>query len=128
MYKSDYFTEEQMTKYKMQMDADKVWMATLQFFTNLYTQRKVYGVDRAANSGFDSAALVHKYPPTKAIAPLPAQPTTSQRATSTSRVSKNHWRRHTNMLPRSEPRPWSLTRRPLYARNLKPNASSLISS
>ena len=63
MYKSDYFTEEQMTKYKMQMDADKVWMATLQFFTNLYTQRKVYGVDRAANSGFDSAALVHKYPP-----------------------------------------------------------------
>ena len=60
MYKSDYFTEEQMTKYEMQRDADKVWTTTLQFFTNLYAQRKAYGNDRVANSGFDSAALVHK--------------------------------------------------------------------
>ena len=50
MYKSDYFTEEQMTKYEMQRDADKVWTTTLQFFTNLYAQRKAYGDDRAANS------------------------------------------------------------------------------
>ncbi len=50
MYKSDYFTEEQMTKYKMQSNADKVWTTTLQFFTNLYAQRKEYGDDRAANS------------------------------------------------------------------------------
>ena len=60
MYKSDYFTEEQMTKYEMQRDADKVWTTTLQFFTNLYAQRKAYGNNRVANSGFDSAALVHK--------------------------------------------------------------------
>ncbi len=63
MYKSDYFTEEQMTKYKMQSNADKVWMTMLQFFTNLYAQHKGYGNNRAANSGFDSAALVHEYPP-----------------------------------------------------------------
>ncbi len=59
MYKSDYFTEEQMTKYEMQSNADKVWTNTLQFFTDLYAQHKAYGNDRAANSGLDSAALVH---------------------------------------------------------------------
>ena len=87
----NYFSEEQMTKYKMQRDADKVWTTSLQLFTNLYAQRKAYGDNRVANSGFDSAALVHEYPPlTEAIALLPAQPATSQRATSTSRVLKNH--------------------------------------
>ena len=63
MYKSDYFTKEQMTKYEIQRDKDKVWTTTLQFFTNLYAQRKAYGNNRAANSGFDSAALIHEYPP-----------------------------------------------------------------
>ena len=63
MFKSDYFTEEQMRKYEMRRDADKVWTTTLQFFTNLYAQGKAYGNDRAANSRFDSAALVHEYPP-----------------------------------------------------------------
>jgi hypothetical protein len=63
MYKSNYFTKEQMTKYEMQSDADKVWTTTLQFFTDLYAQRKAYGDDCVANSGFDSASLVHKYPP-----------------------------------------------------------------
>jgi hypothetical protein len=29
MYKSDYFTEEQMTKYKMQLDTHKAWDPTL---------------------------------------------------------------------------------------------------
>ena len=38
MYKSDYFTEEQMTKYEMQRDADKVWTTTHQFFTDLYEE------------------------------------------------------------------------------------------
>jgi hypothetical protein len=63
MYKSDYFTKEQMMKYEMQSNTDKVWTTTLQFFTNLYAQRKAYGNNRTANSGFDSAALVHEYPP-----------------------------------------------------------------
>ena len=39
-----------MTKYEIQRDKDKVWTTTLQFFTNLYAQRKAYGNDRAANS------------------------------------------------------------------------------
>ena len=62
MYKSNFFTEEQMTKYEMQRDADKIWTTTLQFFTNLYAQHKAYDNNRAENSGFDSAALVHQYP------------------------------------------------------------------
>jgi hypothetical protein len=33
MYKSDYYREEQMTKYEMQTDANKTWMHTLQYFT-----------------------------------------------------------------------------------------------
>ena len=40
-----------------------MWTTTLQFFTDLYAQRKAYGNDRTANSGFDSVVLVHKYPP-----------------------------------------------------------------
>ena len=63
MYKSNYFTEEQMTKYKMQKDMEKGWTTTLQFFTNPYTQSKAYSDSCAANSRFDSAALVHEYPP-----------------------------------------------------------------
>ena len=45
----------------MQRDMDKVWTTMLQFFTGLYAQRKAYGNNRAANSGFDSAALVQEY-------------------------------------------------------------------
>ena len=54
-------------KYEMQRNANKGWTTTLQFFTNLYAQRKAYGNDHAANSGFDSAALVHKYPPNRIL-------------------------------------------------------------
>ena len=49
-----------MTKYKMQRDADKVRTTTLQFFTNLYAQRKAYSNNRATNRGFDSVAIVHE--------------------------------------------------------------------
>ncbi len=35
MYKSNYYMEEQMTKYKMQTNVNKIWMHTLQYFTNL---------------------------------------------------------------------------------------------
>jgi hypothetical protein len=65
IYKSGYFTEEQMTKYEMQSDADKVRTTTLQFFTDLYTQRKAYGNNHVAKSGFDSTALVQEYPPNR---------------------------------------------------------------
>ncbi len=46
----------------MQMDVNKTWLHTLQFFTKLFAQRKVYGDDRAANSGFNSAAHINNIP------------------------------------------------------------------
>ncbi len=45
MYKSDYYTKEQMTKYKIQADINKTWLHTLQFFPKLFAQRKAYGDD-----------------------------------------------------------------------------------
>jgi hypothetical protein len=62
MYKSNYYTKKQMTKYKMQTDINKIWLHTLQFFTKLFTQRKAYGDDRTANSGFDSGAHINDIP------------------------------------------------------------------
>jgi hypothetical protein len=61
MYKSDYFTEEQMTKYKILLDANKAWDKILAHFTELFNLRKAYGEDRAANSGFESAAHVRDH-------------------------------------------------------------------
>jgi hypothetical protein len=58
MYKSDYFTEEQMAKYKILLDTNKVWDKTLAHFMDLFSLRKVYSNDKAANSGFESAAHV----------------------------------------------------------------------
>jgi hypothetical protein len=59
IHMSNYNMEEQMTKYKMQMDANKTWMHTLQYFTELFAQRKAYEDDCAANSSFDSAAHIN---------------------------------------------------------------------
>jgi hypothetical protein len=36
MYKSDYCTKDQMTKYKMKADINKTWLHTLQFFTQTF--------------------------------------------------------------------------------------------
>jgi hypothetical protein len=58
MYKSNYFTEEQMTKYEILSDTNKVWDKTLAHFTELFSLCKAYGNDKAANSGFESAAYV----------------------------------------------------------------------
>jgi hypothetical protein len=58
MYKSNYFTKKQMTKYEILADSDKVWEKTLTQFMDLYALRKAYGNNRAANSGFESAAHV----------------------------------------------------------------------
>ncbi len=62
MYKSDYFMEEQMTKYKMQSDTDKEWDPALDHFSKLFAQCKAYGNGRAANSGFESAATMFDIP------------------------------------------------------------------
>ena len=61
MYKSDYFTEEQMTKYEILSDSKMVWDKTLAHFTELFSLRKAYGDDRAANSGFESAAHIRDH-------------------------------------------------------------------
>jgi hypothetical protein len=61
MYKSDYFTKEQMTKYKILSDANKVWDETPAHFTDLFSLRKAYGNNKAANSGFKSAAPVRDH-------------------------------------------------------------------
>ncbi len=54
--------EDQMTKYKMQSDADKEWDPTLDRFFKLFARRKAYGNDCAANSGFESAATMFNVP------------------------------------------------------------------
>jgi hypothetical protein len=61
IYKSNYFTMEQMTKYKILSDTNKVWDKTLAHFTDLFTLCKAYSNDKAANSGFESAAHVRDY-------------------------------------------------------------------
>ncbi len=59
MYKSNYFNEEQMTKYEILLDANKVWDKTLAHFTDHFSLRKAYGNNKAANSRFESTAHVH---------------------------------------------------------------------
>jgi hypothetical protein len=61
MYKSDYFTEEQMTKYNILSDANKVWDKTLAHFTDLFSLCKAYADNRAANNRFKSAAHVRDH-------------------------------------------------------------------
>jgi hypothetical protein len=67
MYKSDYFTEEQMTKYKILLDTNKVWDKTLAHFTDLFSLRKAYGDNKATNSGFKSAAHVRNHSSTCSV-------------------------------------------------------------
>jgi hypothetical protein len=62
MYKSNYYTEEQMTKYEMQVDVNKIWLHTLQFFTTLFAQHKAYRDNRGANSGFNSVDHINNIP------------------------------------------------------------------
>ncbi len=61
MYKSDYFTKEQMTKYEIRSGTNKVWDKTLAHFTELFSLRKAYGNAKAANSGFESVAHVRNH-------------------------------------------------------------------
>ncbi len=67
MYKSDYFTEEQMTKYEILSDGNKVWDKTLAHFTDIFSLRKAYGNNKAANSGFESAAHVRDHASTRSV-------------------------------------------------------------
>ncbi len=72
MYKRDYFTKEQMTKYEILSDSDKVWEKSLTHFMDFYALRKAYDDDRAANSGFESAAHIRDNSLGHSISPLRA--------------------------------------------------------
>ena len=50
-----------MTKYEILSDRNKVWDKTLAQFMELFSLRKAYGDDKAANSGFESAAHVRDH-------------------------------------------------------------------
>ncbi len=52
----------------MLIDKDKTWALTLQHFLQLYAQRKAYGDNRAANSGFDSMANIYNIPSNRSMA------------------------------------------------------------
>ncbi len=67
MYKNNYFIKEQMTKFKVLPDADKAWDKMLTHFTNLYALCKAYGNDRAAKSGFESAAHVRNMSTSRSV-------------------------------------------------------------
>ena len=58
IYKSNYFTGEQLTKFEILVDTDKIWDKTLAHFTELSSLRKANGNNKAANSRFESATHV----------------------------------------------------------------------
>jgi len=60
--------EDQMNKYEMLLDAEKEWEPTLDHFSKLFAQRKAYGNERAANSGFKSAATMLDIPSDRTFA------------------------------------------------------------
>jgi hypothetical protein len=57
-----------MTNYKMRSNADKEWAPTLDHFSKLFVQRKAYGDNRTANSGFKSAATMFNIPSNRTFA------------------------------------------------------------
>jgi hypothetical protein len=67
MYKSDYFTKEQTTMYEILLDFNKVWDKTLAHFMELFSLHKAYGNDKAANSGFESAAHIRNHSSARSI-------------------------------------------------------------
>jgi hypothetical protein len=89
MYKSDYFTEDHMTKYKMQSDADKEWDPTLDHFSKLFAQCKAYGDNRAANSRFESTATMFDVPSDRTFA-MSKSNGIAPHVTSTLRASRSH--------------------------------------
>ena len=65
IYKSDYLTKEQMTKYEILSDTNKVWDKTLAHFMDLFSLHNAYIDDKAA--GFETVAHVHDHTSTRSI-------------------------------------------------------------
>jgi hypothetical protein len=126
MYKSNYYTKKQMTKYQMQIDVNQTWLHTLQISPNfLPSARPIETIM------WPTTVLTVQRTPTTSqpIAALSPPPVTLPPAISTLRALRQHFRLRGSMLPRSAPLPQSnWTQRPYYTQNLTPNASNLASS
>jgi hypothetical protein len=57
-----------MTKNEMQLYTHKAWATIIDHFSKLFAQRKAYGNDRTAKSGFESAATMYDVPSDRTIA------------------------------------------------------------
>jgi hypothetical protein len=67
MYKSDYFTDKQTTKYEIVSDANKIWDNSLAHFMDLFSLYKAYGNNKAANRRFESAAHVRDHTSARSV-------------------------------------------------------------
>ena len=115
MYKSNYYTEEQITKFEIQADINKTWLHTLQFFTKLFAQHKAYRDSCAANSSFNSASHINNIPTNCSLVSTSSDFTT---AISTLRASRSCLRQCGSMSPRNAPLPrTNRTQRTYYAWN-----------
>ncbi len=56
-----------MTKYEILSDTNMVWDKTLAHFTDLFSLHKAYGDNKAANSGFKSAARVRDHSSARSV-------------------------------------------------------------
>jgi hypothetical protein len=102
MYKRDYFTEEQMTKYKILLDGNKVWDKALAHFTDLFSLRKAYGNDNAANSGFKSAAHTRDHSSACSVITANTERVISH-MTSTLRAWRNHSQQLKSTVQQTQP-------------------------
>jgi hypothetical protein len=122
MYKSDYFTKEQMTKYDILPDANKVWDKTLahpQSFSPYAKPMVMTGQQTADSRAQHTSVTTH--PLTASSQPTPR---VTSRATSTLRASRNHSRLLGNNTLRTQPRAhpyhWPL----IPSRFSKPNSQN----
>ena len=111
-----------MTKYKILSDANKVWDKTLAHFMDLISLRKAYGNDKAANSGFKSAAMsvtTHLL-----AASSPPTPRVISHVTFRLRAWRNHSRRLESTVRQTQPHAHLYHRFLIPSRFYKPNLQS----
>ncbi len=89
MDKSDYFTEDLMTKYKMRLNADKEWDSTLNHFSKLFVQCKYTATTALSIADLRAPSPCSTSPPTTPLRCLRAT-AISPHVTSTSKASRSH--------------------------------------
>jgi hypothetical protein len=126
IYKSNYYTKEQMTKYKMKADINKPGSIPYSSSPNLLPNTR-----HTETTMWQTLVLaVQRTPKTsQPIAALSPPPVTSPPVTSTLIALRNYLRQHWSMLQRDASLPrTNRTQRTYYPWNLMPNAKSLTSS